>query len=1537
MPAAEKREIPLGRSSSGHQRYPSNRVVTSKYTVATFVPKNLWEQFHKAANVWFLFISFLMFLGTETPLFVGTIKFYSTFGVLAAMMAVSAFIAATDDYRRHMADNMTNSQTAYVLRQGDGRNSEDTTWASVEVGDILIVKGDQDFPADMLLLASSGDEGICYVSTANLDGETNLKIKSCLPATVKALCQQDHAETAPQEALLNQAVRRLPTLQGTILAEAPQKSIHTFNGQCKLNGSKGSETYALGPDQLLLRGTVLRNTAWCIGIVVYTGHETRMAMNSREAPLKQANLERVINLAILVFVAAQAFLSLISDIIYCALKDEFLGFWYLFPTGETTPIVLPPFLGYWLTFFVLYSNLIPISLYATLECCNWFQAYFIKSDEQMYDEEQDCPASARTTNLGHELGQISYIFSDKTGTLTQNVMELKRVSIAGVLFGQAGGGRGFQGGGAMQEQRQRAGKSFQDAADAFLEVLSVSHTVMTSRDASGKISYEAESPDEGALVEAVAELGWAFSSRSRGFLQVSTPSGVRTYQVLALNAFTSARKRMSTVIQRPNGEHVLLVKGADNVMMERAGPSNDLAGLQQHLTLFAREGLRTLVLGRRNLTGQEFTAWQQQYEQAQASMTDREKMLADAAESIERDLDLLGITAIEDKLQEGVQDTIVQVRKAGIKLWVLTGDKLETAQNIGFSTKVLSEDMDINILDVQDRGTLEDNLYNLNARVKKALAHGIVPALLVTGLALEEITAAELKDEFLAMATRCSVVIACRVSPSQKAEMVQLVRDGIEPTPVTLAIGDGANDVPMIQEAQVGVGISGREGRQAVNSADFAIAQFRYLSRLLLVHGRWNYSRTCKFTLYSFWKNATLVLLMFFYVNLSGYAGTSFFDDNVRACYNVVLATPIVATGIFDKDVSDEAALHNPTLYENGRRGLEMNAQRMLETLASSILQSSVLALLMYLAFPSFDSVGIGDYYSFGTAWFVILVIAMNLRAVYVTTTWNWCVVFCHFASYTALLVLLVVYGMVQLISDLLEPWMYRVPAAFASTWIFWICCLVVPLLVFVLDVCKAYLIQQFMPDRRVLLRESFPDEEETPFPLPLLSESATVATLGSGPPSLTSGRSSYAFDHPDAGIARHHTTLRDNPLHRAGDTTYVATHYPMPRMGSRDFASSSSFAESDSESWSAEESRRPNPNNFSQQKLAYVQLRFTWRVVFSLAVVGGTVLLVLGSIVYVCSNSVREIRIDYNAEGDSWQEEPNSRLLVKYNCQVGAPGSTTKCRFSIDVPMDMEPPIMVSYSLDPFYQNYPEFMDSISKSKGAWKQLTGNEEPGGSGCGPDLVERFKQGDETVRLFPCGLAANSLFNDTLEFLGDDAPELDTSGIAWRSDLDRFSNPPKYLEDPDFSWLPDRYPTVIDRDEGVRSERFAVWMRPEAMPRVWKTYGVLHRGLSAGQQLQLRINASYPVKELGATKEFVFTTVSPLGGRSEGFGTLLLVWGGVCWLLGVVVLATHFLCARRRGEARDYACLPVTLAQAGREGDSSYEEADHETSTHSSDG
>eukprot|EP00928_Gymnodinium_smaydae_P062190 TRINITY_DN4610_c0_g1_i1.p1 TRINITY_DN4610_c0_g1~~TRINITY_DN4610_c0_g1_i1.p1 ORF type:complete len:1745 (+),score=408.37 TRINITY_DN4610_c0_g1_i1:493-5235(+) len=1537
-------------------------------------------------------------------------------------------MAAVDDVRRHKADAKMNSQRAKRIRiDADGRiHFELVDWAAVSVGDVLMLVSEEEVPADLVPLASSGEDGLCYVSTASLDGETNLKIKAAAPATQMALCGGAAVAEAGGAPLLNVAVDALAQISGVVSAEAPNPSIHTFSGSLQLASASGreSETKPLNSSNLLLRGTQLRNTAWCFGVVVYTGVETRLVQNSRKVPIKIANLESVVNRAMAVVLGVQAALSLLGDALCNWTRPFFAKVWYLHTEENAADILLPDSIGYFFTFFILYSNLMPISLYATMEIGNYFQAYFIKNDLEMYDEEQDCPAAVRSTNLCHELGQVSFIFSDKTGTLTQNVMELKRVSIAGQAFGTVDECRGFNGAAQLQRARQRDVRHAA-AIDAFLEVLAVSHTVVMTTDARGKQKMEAESPDEGALVEAAGSLGWEFIERSGSTLRVRQSEGQRelTYTVEALNAFTSARKRMSAVVLGPDGERHLLVKGADNVMLERARSFDPR--LPGHLEAFALDGLRTLVLGRRCLGAAEYAEWKAFYDAASNAVENREALLQEAAERIERDLDIVGATAIEDKLQVGVAETIESIRAAGIRLWVLTGDKLETARIIGYSCKVLSREMDVMVLDVprSDAGCvsamLETTLAELFERAREAQRPGqeSQAALLVTGQALEEISNSGLNAELLEVAVLCAVVIACRVSPSQKAEMVRLVRDGVTPRPVTLSVGDGANDVPMIQEAQVGVGISGKEGRQAVNAADFSVAQFRFLRRLLCVHGRWNYRRSCKLVLYTFWKNAVLTLLLFYYTNLSGYSGTSLFEDMVWNSFNAILTFPIVATGIFDRDVDAEQAIDIPELYVTGRLGTDLNQMKMVETMLSALVHSLIILLVMLFAFHGLDVAQVGDYYTFGTSVYSWLIISMNYRVAFITTTWNWMSVCAWFSTFIFYIVFIVAYSM----QSTVDPFMYGVWQNMTSAPLFWIGALAVPALAIMVDIFKAYLVLEFFPDRSHLILEAaqagkLRAPKRNRNYIRVLIENVVTGTASllrgarggsgtfggdtgasgslSGSSSSLGGRhaeraagtgaasfvdrSSFCFDYPVDEAIEADATASPLPLDldrsrkrlmrlqtepRAIDTSLVEavqwerpTRVPTrtrlglaapqqpPRADSSTSplsarwcasvsSSSGSGSGSDGEAGDAggyleaarrsdnfEEKAASSPadalvsrSNFAQQSLPSVQLVLSGANVRVLALVVGTLLAILATVAWMPAALLPQLRIQY----DGVEEDPpfgaRANEVVYRPCPTPGDGKGASCDLTVKLSAAMSAPIRVLYVVEPFWQNHNAYLKSF-----LWDELTGKAGPSGVVSGKaDLLRETRRrercsakssrltpaGDE---IYPCGLAATSVFNDTFEFLGLQ-DKVDRAGVAWQSDLQRYGNPAGYPDGKQWnrtSWLYERYPTSISEELGARSEHFITWMRPGALPRIAKSWGFLNVDLAAGETLTIRVGAKFPIGPApGVSKTILLTPYSTLGGRNDALGLLLSVSAAFCYLIAVVVTLIKRQCPRKRGSRR----------------------------------
>jgi phospholipid-transporting ATPase len=507
-----------------------------------------------------------------------------------------------------------------------------------------------------------------------------------------------------------------------------------------------------------------------------------------------------------------------------------------------------------MTYIILSNNLIPMSLIVTMEICRLFIGSLISSDVDVYYEVNDTPSVAKTSSLVEELGQIDYIFSDKTGTLTCNMMDFRNLTIGGIAYAETvpdnkktytddkGKSQGWHSFKQLKEHERHSDTS--SAIKDFLQLLAVCHTVIPERteEDPDTIIYQASSPDEAALVKGAQLLGYVFSVRKPRSVMYVLNGVEYEWEVLQINEFNSTRKRMSAIVRSPEGKIKLYIKGADNVIFDRLSKTGNpyLEPTQVLLEEYATEGLRTLCIAMRDISEEEYYEWSKVYEKAATTINNRGDELMKAAELIEKDLFLLGATAIEDKLQDEVPDTIATLAVAGIKIWILTGDRQETAINIGYSCKLISEEMSLIICNeathfetkefleaklelVKGATTVEadsfvDRYMNgipyanlLTPKHKKIQKNAMSDlqniALVIDGKSLEYALEDDIKMTFLELAVLCRAVICCRVSPLQKALVVKLVRKNVEGA-VTLAIGDGANDVSMIQAAHVGIGIS---------------------------------------------------------------------------------------------------------------------------------------------------------------------------------------------------------------------------------------------------------------------------------------------------------------------------------------------------------------------------------------------------------------------------------------------------------------------------------------------------------------------------------------------------------------------------------------------------------------------------------------------------------------------------------------------------------------------------------------------------------
>ncbi|KAL6435701.1 hypothetical protein ACFW04_005540 [Cataglyphis niger] len=1082
----ERRIRANNREYNSQFNYANNYIKTSKYTVLTFLPLNLFEQFQRLANFYFLCLLVLQMIpaiSSLTPI--------TTAIPLIGVLTLTAVKDAYDDFQRHSNDSQVNNRKSQTLR---GTNLREEKWSQVQVGDVIRMENDQFVAADVLLLSTSEPNGLCYIETAELDGETNLKCRQCLPET---------AEMMDNHELIGQ-------FDGEIVCEIPNNLLNKFDGILTWKGQK----YALDNDKIILRGCVLRNTQWCYGMVIFAGKDTKLMQNSGKTKFKRTSIDRLLNLLIIGIVFFLLSLCLFC-MVGCGIWESLVGRYFqtylpwdsLVPNEPITGATVIALLVFF-SYAIVLNTVVPISLYVSVEVIRFVQSFLINWDEEMYYAPTKTHAKARTTTLNEELGQIEYIFSDKTGTLTQNIMTFNKCSVAGKCYGdiidevtgevidlsetdravptptmQWKSGQEFVrpvytplSGPNVRLLEQADGVSnttpepgingspkiphksstmppldfsfnkdyepdfkFYDPAlleavkrgnrdvHSFFRLLALCHTVMPE-EKNGKIEYQAQSPDEAALVSAARNFGFVFKERSPNSITIEVMGKKEIYELLCILDFNNVRKRMS-VILRKDGHLRLYCKGADNVIYERLkkGSEEIMAKTLEHLNKFASEGLRTLCLSVRDLDEKFFNNWKQRHQEAALSHERRDDKLDAIYEEIEKDMSLLGATAIEDKLQDGVPQTIANLSVAGIKLWVLTGDKQETAINIGYSCQLLTDDLtDVFVIDAttydgvetqlarcldtiktastqQKRPTLSivtfrwdkesDTEYNASRdeQDEHEMEHSTGFAVVINGHSLVHALHPQLEKLFLEVSSQCKSVICCRVTPLQKAMVVELIKKN--KSAVTLAIGDGANDVSMIKTAHIGVGISGQEGLQAVLASDYSIGQFRFLERLLLVHGRWSYYRMSKFLRYFFYKNFAFTLCHIWFAFFCGFSAQTVFDPMYISVYNLFYTSlPVLAVGIFDQDVNDKNSLMYPKLYTPGLQNLLFNKKEFCWSALHGFYASCVLFLVPYGTYK--DGVSpkgyvLSDHMLLGSVVATILVIVVTVQIALDTSYWT--------------------------------------------------------------------------------------------------------------------------------------------------------------------------------------------------------------------------------------------------------------------------------------------------------------------------------------------------------------------------------------------------------------------------------------------------------------------------------------------------------------------------------------------------------------------
>uniref|UniRef100_A0A8C1W3Q0 Phospholipid-transporting ATPase n=1 Tax=Cyprinus carpio TaxID=7962 RepID=A0A8C1W3Q0_CYPCA len=981
---ATARTVLLNRAQT--TKFCDNHVSTAKYGILTFLPRFLYEQIRRAANAFFLFIALMQQIPDVSP--TGR---YTTLVPLIFILTVAGIKEIIEDY--------------VILRNGAWQT---IIWKKIYMC-VLIMLLCSSFVFNICCCFSHSEpQAMCYTETSNLDGETNLKIRQGLSLTASF-----------------QSLEELMALTGRLECEGPNRHLYDFTGTLHLKSRR-----LFKKNYFILNPTDPRFEQWC---------------NSTKAPLKRSNVERVTNMQILVLFGILLVMALVSSIgaaiwnkqhtdeaCWYLSRDISLNFWYNL-----------------LTFIILYNNLIPISLLVTLEVVKFTQALFINWDVEMYYAETDTPAMARTSNLNEELGQVKYLFSDKTGTLTCNIMHFKKCTIAGITYGHlpstSHNSTEFDDPALIQNIEKNHPTSPQICE--FLTMMAVCHTVVPEREGN-QIIFQASSPDEGALVKGAKSLGFVFTARTPHSVIIEARGKEQTYELLNVLEFSSNRKRMSVIVRTPTGKLRLYCKGADNVIFERLNEASQYKNLTvAHLEQFATEGLRTLCFAYVDLEEGAYQEWLKEYNRVSTVLKDRAQKLEECYELIEKNLLLLGATAIEDRLQAGVPETIATLMRADIKIWVLTGDKQETAINIGYSCKLVSHGMSLVIVNEDSldatRATLTAHCSSLGDNLRKENEL----ALIIDGQTLKYALSFEVRQAFLDLALSCKAVICCRVSPLQKSEIVDMVKKHVKA--ITLAIGDGANDVGMIQTAHVGVGISGNEGMQATNSSDYSIAQFSYLEKLLLVHGAWSYNRVTKCILYCFYKNVVLYIIELWFAFVNGFSGQILFERWCIGLYNVIFtALPPFTLGIVDRPCSQQNMLRFPQLYRITQNAEGFNTKVFWGHCINALIHSIILFWfpLKVLEHGNYLHIITVLYDSLSLSLFLVqyVVVTVCLKAGMETTAWTR---FSHLAVWGSMVLWMLFFAVYSAIWPTIPiaPDMLGQAGRVMQCWSFWLGLILVP------------------------------------------------------------------------------------------------------------------------------------------------------------------------------------------------------------------------------------------------------------------------------------------------------------------------------------------------------------------------------------------------------------------------------------------------------------------------------------------------------------
>ena len=1013
--------------SNKKYKISNNRISTTKYNYLTFLPKGLLLQFTRLPNIFFLFTAIIQSIPVISPL-----TSLTAIIPLIFVLGVSMIREFIEDWSRKNYDDLNNKEEVIVFRDGSFKKDHSQ---SLRIGEIIIVTEGKTIPADMILIDSGLREGIAYVETSSLDGEKALKFKLANKQTIGVFSESNKREINFRNLIISGDVEICP----------PNQNLYEIYGKIKFYLQKDDKIkannviYQISTKEFILKGSILRNSNWIIGVIVYTGMNNKIILNSKNPRTKISKVEKKMN-SYLIYV----FIFLIVSCLICSFfhyngyknhKLFYMNFILIKRKPSFESLIT------FFTYFLLLNTMIPISLIVTIEIIKMCQGFLIEWDVKLYSKFRQVFCKARAVSINEELGNVNYIFSDKTGTLTLNQLKFKYCIINQKCYAykrdiNLNKDFSFDGDQKILQNLTYIKEiiPFQDnyfthdilnnqnfinntqelfeekefsIIDEFWKAIALTNECMVSEE-NGELKYLGTSPDDNELVKTACSQGYKLFTTSIDKKMVKIGrEGVFTFEILHVLGFSSERKRMSIIVRDKNIIKIYC-KGADMEIIKRLSlkeqKKQKVKVISTELDNFSKLGFRTLMVASKIIKESDYKLWIDKIRKLE-KFKENNSLLERLYNIIECDFELLGGTILEDKLQHKVPETISALKLADIKIWVLTGDKLDTVENIGIGCNLLSYDekiFKIRILTKKENNEEDENeslleiknfmeefktfLNNLNDDEKEnnnlKIYKNIKPksddkisfnhsdlkseylfdlkqknlmknfSIIIESPLLNNIFKNdELTQKFLTIAQYATTVMCCRASPYQKSQVVQEIKK-FNSSAVTLAIGDGRNDISMLMEANIGVGVFGEEGTSAAQAADFAIGEFKLLKRLLFFHGRVNMNRIIKMIIYFFYKNFIFTMTQFFFAFLNLSSGQTLMDDWYITCYNLIFtAFPLCITSLTDIDVkeedSEECKKLMPLLYKESRDSKKsFTLFRFIITVSRSIILSCIIFIL---------------------------------------------------------------------------------------------------------------------------------------------------------------------------------------------------------------------------------------------------------------------------------------------------------------------------------------------------------------------------------------------------------------------------------------------------------------------------------------------------------------------------------------------------------------------------------------------------------------